>query len=123
MPPGPISNATRATRLARVAVILAAPSIVALSVIAYGVSHPGNAGAVPMPSLADVSPAATYMTFVGAPTSLLLSVLAMKARARCLNPRPRTPVVALLLSTPLVVGAVLLVFLLFILAAFDHPGS
>jgi len=76
-----------------------------------------------MPSLADVNPAATYMTLVGAPASLLLSVLAMKTRARCLNPRPRMPVVALLLSTPLVVGAVLLVFLLFILAAFDHPGS
>jgi len=120
MPLGPIVNATRATRLALVAAFVAALSIAAFAIIAYSVSHPNNLGVVPMASLADISTAAVCTALVGAFISLLLSILAMKARARCLNPRPRMPLVALFVSTPLVAGAVLLVFLLLFLEALGH---
>ena len=120
MPPGPIANSTRATRFSVVAVSLAALSITALAFTIYGISHTRNLSG---PSLADVSTEAIWTTLVCTPISLLLSILAMKARARCLNPRPRMPLVALSVSMPLAIGVVLLAVLLFILAAFDHPGS
>jgi hypothetical protein len=117
MPPGPHMNAVRATRLGLAAASLAALSAAAFAVTIHGISDQRN------PSLADVSSAAVCAALFGAPVSLILSILAMKARGRCLNPRPKAPLVALSVSIPLVVGAVCLVYVLLVLAAFDHPGS
>jgi hypothetical protein len=116
MPLGPTINAIRATRLG-----VAAASLAALSVAAFAVTFRG----IPPinPSLTDVNTAAACTALLGAPVSLLLSILAMKARGCCLNPRPKVPLVALSVSIPLVVGAVYLVWGLVVLAAFDHPGS
>ena len=120
MPLGPIVNATRATRLALVAVSLAALSIAAFAIIANGVLHPENLRAVSMAFLSDVSRAAACTALVGSLISLLLSILAMKARSRCLDPRPRMPLVALFVSMPLVAGAVLLAILMIFLEGLGH---
>jgi hypothetical protein len=112
MQSGPTINATRAARLALVAVSLTALSIAAFAIFTYSASHPK--------SPAFVSTAAIWTTFVGAPLSLLLSVLALNARARCLNPRPKMPVVALWVSAPVVVGAVLLGLLMLFLEGLGH---
>jgi hypothetical protein len=76
-----------------------------------------------MVSFVDVGSAAACTALVGAPISLVLSILAIRARSRCLNPRPRIPVVALCVSTPLVASAVYLAYVLLIIEAFKHHGS
>ena len=116
MPPGPTKNAFRATRLGLAAAFLATLSVLAFAFTIYGIPHRN-------PSLADVSSAAACTALLGAPVSLILSILAVKARGRCLNPRPKVPLVALSVSIPLVMGAVYLVYVLLVLAAFEQPGS
>src|SRR5688572_29575252 len=123
MPLGPIHNATLASRLGLAAVCLAALSIAALVITVYGMSHPKNLGVVPMASLVDVGSAAACTALVGAPISLVLSILAMKARSRCLNPRPKLPLVALSMSTPLVASAMYLAYVLLVIEALKHHGS
>jgi len=120
MSSGPVVNATRARRLALVAVCVAIFSLAGFCIVSYSFSHRKNLPAIPMASLVELSTAAAYTALIGAPISLLFSILAIKARARCLNPRPKMPVVALYVSAPLVAGAILLIVFLLYLEGLGH---
>ena len=101
-----VSAPRRATRIAllSIAALAVAPALIAAKAVVsgYSSSRPQNEAYGQPDLLVFAWTVAMPAAVIAAPMALVLSVVAMIFRARCLEPKPKLPVIALGFSVGLV---------------------